>query len=215
MEDAARIFTPLKDAVNDEFNNINARRMCEILMLRYFYYFNEKTLNKVFSALLSGEDVEKKELLVRKHIIFVKKFEKKFREVTFRAEKNFTTFKKFLTKKRVSFSELRKKFTEKVKGKVADVLSGIAARMKRKRAEIAKKNIQENIKKNRDRLTHLQQHQTQMMAVLQQIREKKDEFKTKYQQIIENPEDYTFATEAAKNEFITDANTLDTLSKIL
>ena len=38
------VFQPLVEAVNGEFANVDARRMCEILILRYFYYFDEKNI---------------------------------------------------------------------------------------------------------------------------------------------------------------------------
>ena len=54
------VFRPLARAINTEFGNVDVRRMLEILILKYFYYFDKTTLNKVISALLNGEDVEKK-----------------------------------------------------------------------------------------------------------------------------------------------------------
>ena len=51
------VFRPLVAYINNELGHLNSRRIIEIMLLRYFYHFNETTLNKVFASILNGEDI--------------------------------------------------------------------------------------------------------------------------------------------------------------
>ena len=201
------VFKPLARAINTEFGNVDVRRMLEILILKYFYYFDKTTLNKVFSALLSGEDVDKKERERQIHVNYVNKYDKKFRDITLKAEQNFAYFKTFLSNKRVVFAAAAKEAARRIAATVSTAIDTV----RRRRSSRTKVNVEANIAKNTTRLTHLQGHQTRMMSVLQQIKAAKDRFKTDFNEIITNPENHTFGTPGEKNDFeqrVTDINVM-------
>jgi hypothetical protein len=211
-ERVTNVFRPIQQAVNTGFNNIDARRICEILILRYFFYFNKTTLDKVISELLNGEDVEKKKRLLEQHIRFVRKFCKKYKTITYKAEKNLSNFKRFLTKKRINFSKIKNAAGKVIKS-VKKLVGSIADRMKMKRKATTEKNVQSNFVKNQQRLDYLTQHQANMRQVFGQINTKKHAFKAKYENIIDDPENYTFSDDTEKQTFASDALELETLSK--
>ena len=211
-ERCQNVFFPIQQAVNTGFNNIDARRICEILILRYFFYFNKTTLDKVISALLNGEDVEKKRRLLEQHIKFVRKYCKKYKTITYRAEKNLSNFKRFLTKKRINFSNIKNAAGNVIKS-VKKLAAGIVQQITKRRSVRTKRNVQSNITKNKKRLDELNMHQVKMKGVLDQIKAKGRTFNSKYKNIIDDPENYTFSNETDKQTFASDALELETLSK--
>ena len=167
----------------------------------------KKTLNKVFSALLSGENVDKKERERQTHISFVNKYCKKYKDITFKAEQNFSYFKSFLSNKKINFAKAAAKAARRIKSVVGSAINAV----KRRRSGRTKVNVEANIAKNNNRLIHLQEHQTNMMTVLQQIKVAKARFKTDYNAIITDPENHTFGTPDEKNDFkqrVTDINVM-------
>ena len=184
------VFTPLVDHINYELCNVSARRIVEILMLRYFYHLNDRTLKKIYGAYLNGEDISKKEKERKKFVKMIKKTYRRLRMVEHGVSKGFNKFTKFVLGKKREYDGIGENPT------LVDRVRTIFRRSKR-----TQKLIEEKKAKADAELAHIKEQNIEIAKMMSETKDISDKFSDKYKAIIENPENNMFETPEEEEEY--------------
>ena len=195
LERLKNVFSPLIQHINYELRKVSARRIVEILMLRYFYHLNDRTLKKIYGAYLNGEDITKKEKERKKFVKMIKKTHRQLRMVEHGVSKGFNKFKKFVLGKKRAYDNIGKSAVDRAKA---------IFRRSRRTAEI----IEEKKRKAREELVQIKKQNSEIAKMMSDIETLKDEFTKKYETIIEDPENHMFETEGEENTYKSDLDSL-------
>ena len=189
------VFTPLLNHINYELRNVSARRVVEILMLRYFYHLNDRTLKKIYGAYLNGEDISKKEKERKKFVKMIKKTHRRLRMVEHGVSKGFNKFTKFVLGKKREY--------DNIGNSIIDRARAVFRRSKRTQKLIEEKKAKAN--------AELAQIETQKSVIAKMMAETQafsNNFATKYGAIIENPENNMFETLEEEAEYKSELDSL-------